>query len=130
MSTSTQYHSFEEAFEPLIEKAKFELSKFKNFTNGQIIVMLSAKGKLYSFIEGEVCTMCAPDRDLAFLDKLVEEKDTQIERLICMWAGGGFDLPSYTFRKKLCQINQANLNTKMLLQGEYYLIEKTITQTF
>ena len=125
-----RYNSVEDEFLPLIEKAKFEMSKRKNLNNGQIIVMLSSKGNLYFAIITDICTMCEPDRDIALLEELSQVNDAHIEKLLCMWAGGGFDIPSYTFRKKLCQIDTRNSDAKMLLLGEYSLIEKTIVQTF
>ena len=125
-----RHNSVEDEFLPLIEKAKLEMSKRKNLNNGQIIVMLSSKGNLYFAIITDICTMCEPDRDIALLEELSQVNDAHIEKLLCMWAGGGFDIPSYTFRKKLCQIDTRNSDAKMLLLGEYSLIEKTIVQTF
>ena len=125
-----RYNSVEDEFLPLIEKAKLEMSKRKNFNNGQIIVMLSSKGNLYFAIITDICTMCEPDRDIALLEELSQVNDAHIEKLICMWAGGGFDIPSYTFRKKLCAINEKNSNAEMLLCSENVYIKKTIAESF
>ena len=126
---TTHILSSTEEFLPLIEKAHFELNKLKYFNNGQIIVCLTAKGNMHHVIVTDICTMCNTKRDIEFIDTLKQIKDCHIKKLICMWVGESFDLPSYLFRKALCDASKENLNAEILLQGENIYIKKTIAQT-
>lgn len=117
-------------FLPLIEKAKLEIDKRKSFSGCQILVLQTSKGNLYHIFITEICTMCAPDQDIELIETLKRNDDSLVNKLICTWNGDSFVLPSYMFRKKLCEVNKGNKNTEMLLQGEVQIIKKTIAETF
>ncbi len=92
----------------------------------QILVLQTADNKLYKAIVD-----LSSDSDAAeqALFNVIEKKDTII-RLICCWANGTFDLPSYNLRKKLCELNSNNETAQMLLSGEHTFILKAIRETF
>ena len=69
-----------------------------------------------------------PDEQ-AFIDDLREAGDTEIRYIVCLFQGGGLDIPSYFFRKKLLELNPANGEAKMLLNGAFRYIVKTINDT-
>ena len=57
-------------------------------------------------------------------------KGNTVIRLVCCWPNGWFDLPSYHFRKKLCELNPNNETAQMLLTGEKAFVLKSIRDTF
>ena len=57
-------------------------------------------------------------------------KDDIVISLICCWSNGAFDMPSYNFRKKLCELNPNNETAQMLLNGEKAFNLKSIRDTF
>ena len=69
-----------------------------------------------------------PDEQ-AFIDELKKAGDTEIRYIVCQTRNGGFDLPSYFFRKKLCELNPANGKAKILLKGAFRYIVKTVNET-
>ncbi len=91
----------------------------------QILILQTADNKFYKAIVD-----CSSDSDAAeqALLKVIEKKDTII-RLICCWANGAFDVSSYHFRKKLCELNSNNEAAHMLLNGEKAFNLKSIRDT-
>ncbi len=53
----------------------------------------------------------------------------KIERMLCVWSNGGFDMPSYDTRKYLCDKNAENKKAKMLLVGTSKYIVATFEET-
>lgn len=47
---------------------------------------------------------------------LTKEKITTIQKIVCMWEGGGVDVPAYQFIKKLCALNIENKKAEILLR--------------
>lgn len=65
----------------------------------------------------------------SFLEELIQNQDTRLEKLVCLWANGEIDVPSFDFRRRLCALNDSNRTAKILLQSaEGYLI-KTLSET-
>lgn len=69
-----------------------------------------------------------PDEQ-AFIDALRDAGDTEIRYIVCQLQSGDFDFPSYFFRKKLLELNPANGEAKMLLNGAFRYIVKTVNET-
>ena len=92
----------------------------------QVLILQTANNKIY-----EAIMDLSSDADVEEqkLFNVIENKDTII-RLICCWANGAFDMPSYNFRKKLCELNPNNKTAQMLLNGEKTFILKSIRDTF
>ena len=69
-----------------------------------------------------------PD-EKALIDILRDAGNTEIHYIVCQTRNGEFDLPSYFFRQKLCELNPANGKAKMLLKGAFRYNVKTINDT-
>ncbi len=50
-------------------------------------------------------------------------------KLVYIWGNGGIDMPSYHFRRLLCDRNITNLNASILLIGKNKLVIKTLGET-
>ena len=84
------------------------------FEYHQCLVLKTEQGdKIYSF---------ACDTVKALIDKscdmLISEKISVVEKIVCMWEGGFIDVPSHGFIKALCNLNDKNKETQILLQGK------------
>ena len=62
------------------------------------------------------------------IESMKQHSETKIARLIC-FVSGGLELPSYSFRDKLCRIDNANLDTLILLQGLNAPVAKPLRAT-
>ena len=92
----------------------FDINFDKNFEYHQCVVLKTEQGdKIYSF---------ACDTVKALIDKscdmLISEKISVVEKIVCMWEGGFIDVPSHGFIKALCNLNDKNKETQILLQGK------------
>jgi hypothetical protein len=108
----------------MIVKQSQELCKqIAGFEKKQILILQTTDNKIHKAI---VDYSFASDSDAAEQAVInIIEKNTII-RLVCCWADGAFDVPSYNFRKKLCELNPNNETAQMLLNGEHTFILKTI----
>ncbi len=108
-------------FETLLERAQ-NMVEGKN-SERQIIAFRTAKGNICCFenMLGDTET-----EDIIF-KAISKENDTEIAELVCLWDrvehptpgfGPPVDLPAYSFRIRLCELNEANLNTKILLRSD------------
>ena len=94
----------------------------------QAIVLLTSKGKEYcAVIENALSEDKIEESSL--LGTLISEDDTEIYRILCMWQDGGIDLPSYTFRKMLCESNSKNLESGIFVKTNdgYSVIKLSVT---
>lgn len=85
-----------------------------------VYVLETAKGSLYTVINDDYQRV---------LDTMEREKDTVVDRLIALWKGGVVDLPSYAFRKALGKLDEANVETGILLRTEGGYTEKRLKET-
>ena len=82
----------------------------------QLIALQSANGKNYVF---SVRDWTDPAPEEAFLNKLRDSGDTEIELLVCLWRDGlCLDLPSMRFRRALMALDERNADTLILMNGE------------
>jgi len=110
-------------WEMLLNRAKKDSNEL---SNGNTVVMLSAKGTIYSvsFQNGHSAIEAEGVMKL-FIEKK-KNNDAKIERLICMWHDGSIDLPSFAFREALVVAEGSNLSAKMLLSGLNGYVVKTV----
>ena len=110
-------------WEMLLNRAKKDANEL---SNGNTVVMLSAKGTIYSvsFQNGHSAIEAEGVMKL-FIEKK-KNSDAKIERLICMWHDGSIDLPSFAFREALVVAEGSNLSAKMLLSGLNGHVVKTV----
>lgn len=113
-------------FDVIVKQSQELCKQIKEDEKKQIIILQTADNKLYREIVDK-----SIDSDVSeqALFKVIE-KDTTIIRLICCWSNGEFDMPSYDFRKKLCELNSNNETTQILLNGEKTFVLKSIKDTF
>ena len=129
---ATAYIAEGEALTKLIDPMKIERMQGKAFdvlscleqtVEGwpapQVTVLLTTKNHIY-IVEND---------DLSILATLKAQNDTQIDKILTLWKDCGIDLPSYTVRKALLELNSANLNTEILLQSErgYRQVKLSVT---
>ena len=96
---------------------------------GQIVAVKTAKDNVYYYINKAWCPETFQKEEMLFLNMLREKEDTQILFAVCLWNGGGLDIPSIHFRKGLLALCHKNEATKLLLQGEHRLIAKNLQDT-
>ncbi len=92
----------------------------------QVLILQTADNKVYNAIVDFASDSYAEEQAVI---NVIRKEDTII-RLICRWSDGSFDLPSYHFRKKLCELNSNNEAAQMLLNGKDTFILKAIRDTF
>lgn len=95
----------------------------------QAIVLLSRKGNIYKQIIGN--TIGDDETDERNLIKLLKKNDdTRISKMVAMWFNDYcIDVASHRLRKKLCDLNRENVNTRMLVNGRDAYITYTVGQT-
>lgn len=111
-------------FNDLLNLAKDTLLSLKESVIGipapQVSVIYTDKNNTYiakNDIDGSIC------------DQLISNDDTRIVKLLTMWKNGQVDVPSFAFRKAIIEMNTANKDTDILLQGSEGFIVKKLSQT-
>ena len=92
------------------------------FEYHQCIALKTEQGdKIYSFACDTVKELIDKSCDM-----LISEKISVVEKILCMWEGGFIDVPSHSFIKALCNLNDKNKETQILLRGaeNTFLIKK------
>ena len=83
------------------------------FEYHQCLVLKTEQGdKIYSFTCDNVKELIDKSYDM-----LISEKISVVEKVVCMWEGGFIDVPSHSFMKVLCDLNDKNKDTQILLRG-------------
>ena len=113
-------------WEMLVNRAKKEADKL---SDGNVVVMLTTKGTVISIAFSSVSSSIQAENTLKFLIDKKKDGESKIARMICMWHGGGIDLPSYAFREALVDIDSQNLSAQILLNGLGGYVVKTVKAT-
>ena len=108
------------------ENTKKEADKL---SDGNVVVMLTTKGTVISIAFSSVSSSIQAENTLKFLIDKKKDGESKIARMICMWHGGGIDLPSYAFREALVDIDSQNLSAQILLNGLGGYVVKTVKAT-
>ena len=105
----------------LAKETLFSLKEsFVGIPAPQVSVIYTDKNNTYiakNDIDGSIC------------DQLISNDDTRIVKLLTMWKNGQVDVPSFAFRKAIIEMNTANKDTDILLQGSEGFIVKKLSQT-
>ncbi len=117
-----------EQFEKMLSLAKSALNSVSCGDKTQVIVLLCEGGREYVAVIDDATTEYKFS-EKQLLGKLEEDNCTTVNKIVCEWAQGGLDVPSYDFRKMLCDLDGKNADTVMLLEGKDQLITKTVRQT-
>lgn len=81
----------------------------------EAIVLLTATGKEYGTVIQDAISKTKSD-EKSLLRKLSVASDTEVRYVLCMWASGGVDIPSYDFRKMLYELNNKNEDAGILIR--------------
>lgn len=106
-----------EEFDRMLEIANTALNQADNLTTTgtanelRAVVAMSEKGDLYNILASDFT-----EEDV-LLQKMTENSDTAISKILCVFKGGGLEIPSYHLRKALCELNEKNMDTEILLRG-------------
>lgn len=108
-------------FEELFQEAKGLIESEDSAQ--QVIAVRTVKGHTYSFayyiMHGELT------EEKNFIDRLVQEDDTEINYLVCMWDTKELDIPSQHMRNLLMEMNPLNQEMTLLLKGaDEYILKK------
>lgn len=123
-------------FEELLSVIKNALQSVTPHQYTQVIAVCSDNGYIYhSIINNALSKEKTIEEQL--INQLIENDSTLVKKVVCIWAKDGVnvdmldrvDMPSYDFRKKLCDCNSDNVNAEILLCGKEGFITKTIGQT-
>lgn len=82
-------------------------------TAEQVILVQTAAGEVLYCLNRDVSR---PEDEDGFLAQIREHG--QLEWIVCMWRGGGVDLPSCHFRKGLLDLCPENGNARMVLRTD------------
>ncbi len=97
----------------LAEKQRLKMEKHMAGKEGkQIIAMLSPCDRAIHMFVNQ-----ADSQDEKDALQELSLNVGKVDRIICMWLDGEVDLPSYTFRKGLLEIDPENKNAQILLMG-------------
>ncbi|MBD5461392.1 MAG: hypothetical protein HDR26_10695 [Lachnospiraceae bacterium] len=118
-----------DAFREMLELARQKMLSCNAQEHTQIIAALSTCGNFYYKVIHNPLTEELTD-EKCFIEELVKNQDTQLKKFICLWANGNIDIPSFHFRKLLCDANCLTSETEILLQSVDGYIIKTYSQIF
>lgn len=91
----------------------------------QIVVVCTAKAHTYTLLNHNIVEGNLTDEE-NFINKLVEEKDTEINYIICMWNTCELDISSHHLRSLLVKVNPLNRDAMHLLYGDGKYITKKL----
>ncbi len=123
-------------FEELLSVVKNALQFITPHQYTQVVAVCSDNGYIcYVVIDNALSKEKTTEEQL--INQLIANDATLVKKLVCIWAKDEvnvnmldcLDMPSYDFRKMLCDCNSDNVNAEMLLRGKDGFITKTIGQT-
>ena len=94
----------------------------------QAIVLLSSTGKEDGAIINNALTDGQGDTQ-ELLEQLRLKNDVAVHRILCLWQDGNIDIPSFAFRKMLCDLSPKNTETGIFvrMQNGFSTIKLEIT---
>lgn len=95
-----------------IAKESLEEAKKQQYTQS-IVLLTSCGGEYCSVITNALSAEKTDEADL--IERLIAANDTCVSSILCMWGDGNIDIPSFAFRKILCELNPDNLNAGILV---------------
>lgn len=108
-------------FEELFQQAKGLIEA--GDSPQQVIAVRTVKGHTYSFANNIMPGELTEEKN--FIDRLVQEDDTEISCLVCMFDSQELDIPSQHLRNLLMEINPLNQEMMLLLKGaDGYILKK------
>ena len=80
----------------------------------QVIVLHSAAGNEYSTVVRNALSKEKTD-ETSLLRKIQEAKDSEIRFVLCMWQDKCIDVPSFSFRNSLLDLNEKNYESVLFV---------------
>lgn len=114
-------------FEALLKIAQSKAAEFKTRPKEltYVFAIKTAKGIIYNY---KVSDDVSVEK---FIDMLKNDSDTQISYMAGLLVDehndGCLELPSHSFREKLCDLDKRNLEAKILLNGMFYSFRQTMS---
>ena len=97
----------EKIFEKMKETALNLLNNEEKDEYTQAIVLFSATANEYGITVKNAMSK-EKTEEAALLEKLKAASDTEIDYVLCMWQDKNIDIPSYSFREMLCELDKKN----------------------
>ena len=129
IKTKGRYNDMTE-FDVLLKTAQAQLSEVDASSAPylQVICAQSAGGTIYrALFRNALSAEAEMDR---FFEMLRTADDTTLSLLVCVWANGAVDVPSYAFRKALLALDATNADCRIFLKGEHGYNERTVVESF
>ena len=101
-------------FECMKNTATEALKNVKKYPSTQAIALHTSNGKIYCAVIADA-TSKDKSEEKAFLDRVKNEGSVKIDSVLCMWEDGGIDIPSFTFRKMLCDIEPQSTEASLFV---------------
>lgn len=105
----------------LAEKALAQLPRTEEPRN--VTLVITNRDNIYTG------STVSDEDSAALIQQLKEQDDTHVTHLVTVFPGPALELPSYTFRQMLLELNEKNAHALMVLQGHECLRARTITST-
>ena len=118
-------------FEQLLGAAKRKCKNLKLKENQcfYVFAAMTAKGAIYDY----AVDISDGSAQKEFIEMLEKNGDLQIRFIVGMlydaYNDGCVELPSHKFREMLCDLDKRNLDTRTILNGNYFYVVKTFRQT-
>lgn len=94
----------------------------------QCISLFSSKEKEYTVIIKKALTNEKAEEE-SLLERLKKIEDTEIYYVLCMWQDECIDIPSYAFRKMLCDLNSKNYKSLLFVTTRNGISVKELSKT-
>ena len=105
----------------LAEKALAELPQTDELRN--VTLVITDRDNIYTG------STVSDENSAALIRQLSVQDDTHVTHLVTVFPGPALDLPSYTFRQMLLELNEENAHALMVLQGHECLRARSIAST-
>ena len=103
-------------FGRMIAEARAQLKIVADRPNAQAILLQTESDELLCGVIGDGQASARIGED-DLIERLKQSGCSRVKRLLCVWANGGVDLPSYRFRTMLLQADGENRTAEMLVSG-------------
>ena len=110
----------------LVEKTKAII--YSEEDAEQVIVAYSESENMYIRVNRDVMSGLHADEE-QFIQELIDNQDTALRYVVCMWKGFTLDLPSIYVRKRLIEIDSKNAYAQMILDNKQTKWMKTHKST-
>lgn len=118
-----------EEFLPLLETARKMSGEITDCgCSTEVVVMKTVRFNVYTKVIRDACGDDSTDED-ALMDELRRNEDTQIDKIVCMWAcDGSIDLTSFRLNEMIAKLNRNNRDAEIILNGKDRFFRRKLGQ--